>query len=133
MQDSGETELLGNPNSSLSFALSVSLISSFSFFSFFALTRVGSSALPLEVLNPSLKLQATQSIHQKRDPSPVRDRMLWTNELSAWYVCHISVHKGGNLYLLQHIKQACIIFQYKEKSPPLSGVLVLVLDVKLFQ
>lgn len=29
--------------------------------------------------------------------------MLWTNELSAWYVCHISVHRGGNLYLLQAI------------------------------
>lgn len=38
-----------------------------SFFSFFALTRVGSSP-PIEVLNPSLKLQAAQSIHQKHDP-----------------------------------------------------------------
>lgn len=100
-----------------------------SFFSFYALTWVGSS-LPIEVLNPSLKLQAAQSIHQKHDPlslSAVRDKMLWTNER----MCAVSLYTGEEIFTYyrpsQHIKQTCIVFQYKRKSPPLSVIVVSVL------
>lgn len=45
--------------------------------------------------------------------------MVWTT-----YLCHISVHRGGVLYLL-HIKHACIVLWYKDQSLLLSGVLPL--------
>lgn len=62
--------------------------------------------------------------------------MLWTNELSARYglMCVISLYTGEGIFTYykpsQHIKHTCM-FQYKDRSPPLPAVLVLVLGVKL--
>lgn len=104
MRDSRETELLGNLNSSVSFSPSFPPV--FLLLLCSNLSWVLSCLLRCWILAWSYKLHSPFIKSMTLCPSSVRDKMLWTNEvISAWrtYVCHISAHRGANLYLLQAV------------------------------